>query len=104
MLDLTRMRELHRGLTVTIGEFEHAGDTNNQLEEAIGNPDGRDELRDKASDFEKKWNDKRGKLLDNLKGVDDSLRQLIEIWTTWDEDTAAYYEENGKPTTLHEEI
>lgn len=104
MLDLERMRELHRGLTVSIGEFENAGDTNDQLESAIGNPDGRDALRDKAHDFEGKWNDKRGKLLENLQGIDESLRGIIDTWTTWDTDTAAYFEQDGQSTTLHQAV
>ncbi|SFS03406.1 hypothetical protein SAMN04487783_0745 [Agrococcus baldri] len=105
MLDLERMRELHRGLTLTINEFENAGDTNNQLESDIGSPDGRRSLRDKAGEFESKWNDKRGKLTDNLTAIDESLRGLIETWTNWDRDTAGYLQDaEGESTTLTDPV
>ncbi|SDS22863.1 hypothetical protein [Agrococcus carbonis] len=103
MLDLERMRELHRGLTITVAEFEAAGRTNDRLESAIGNPDGRSALRDKAHDFEGRWNDKREKLLTNLDGIDESLRTIIEQWTAWDADTAGYFEDEGRTTTLTHE-
>lgn len=104
MLDLHRLRELHRGLTITIDEFEHAADTNDQLEQSIGTPDRRHALKDKAHDFEGKWNDKREKLTDNLRGIEDSLRAIVEGWEEWDAETATYFEDDGEATTLTHEV
>lgn len=100
MLDLVRMRQLHDGLMIVINEFEAAGRTNDSLEDAIDLPDDRSSLRDKAHDFEAAWNDKRGKLEENLDGIQESLRGIVDAWSDWDAETAADIESQSEPTTL----
>ncbi|MDY0908378.1 hypothetical protein [Microbacterium sp. CFBP9034] len=88
MLNLERLRETKEGLTATVAEFENAAKTNDGLEGSIGRPDDRRELRDKASDFESAWNDKRGKLQENLANILEQLTGIIDGWDEWDRDTA----------------
>ncbi|WP_127473387.1 flagellar protein FlgN [Microbacterium sulfonylureivorans] len=88
MLDLARLRETKDGLAATVAEFESAAKTNDGLEQSIGKPDDRSELRDKASDFESAWNDKRDKLKENLENILEQLSGIVDGWEEWDRDTA----------------
>jgi hypothetical protein len=97
MLDLERLKTTKQGLTSAIAEFEDAGKINDDLERAIGRPDDRGGLRDKASDFESAWNGKRGTLTENLQNILDQLTNIVDGWETWDADTAADLE--GASTT-----
>ena len=88
MLDLERLRETKDGLTAAVAEFDSASKTNDDLEASIGNPDDRRELRSKVADFESAWNDKRGKLKDNLANILEQLTSIIDGWDEWDRQTA----------------
>ncbi len=46
-------------MTRPIEEFEHAGSRSNDLESAVGSPYGERALRDAASDFEGRWDDRQ---------------------------------------------
>lgn len=94
MLDLGRLRETLAGLDVSIKAFDNAAAVNNDLEQAVANPDGRDSLRHKVGEFESAWNRKRGKLTENLNGVRDQLDAIITGWSDWDTDTAAELSKN----------
>lgn len=98
MLDLARLQETQTGLSAAITEFENAAKTNDGLEESIGRPDDRTALRDKASDFEGSWNDKRGKLQENLTNILEQLTSIVDGWTEWDCQTASDLE-GAQPTS-----
>ncbi|GAA5035277.1 hypothetical protein ACFQRL_00650 [Microbacterium fluvii] len=89
MLDLERLRTTQAGLKASIAEFESAGKINDDLEEAVGRPDDRGELRGKVGDFESSWDGKRGKLTENLQGILDQLTSIVDGWTEWDTSTAS---------------
>jgi len=89
MLDLERLRATREGLSAAVSEFENAAATNDGLEESIGRPDDRSDLKDKASDFESSWDNKRGKLKDNLASILDQLTSIIDGWDEWDRQTAS---------------
>lgn len=89
MLDLERLRTTNEGIKNSIKEFEDAAKRNDGLENSIGRPDDRGSLRDKASDFESSWNDKREALLENLTGVQEHLQATIDNWHKLDIKAAA---------------
>ena len=89
MLDLEQLREARSGLAASVSEFEAASDTNDDLEAAVGRPDGRSALVDQVIDFEVAWRDKRGKLRENLTNIKDQLTSIIDGWDEWDTGTAA---------------
>ncbi len=97
MLDLEQLREARSGLAASVSEFEAASDTNDDLEAAVGRPDGRSALVDQVIDFEVAWRDKRGKLRENLTNIKDQLTSIIDGWDEWDTGTAAELE--GSTTT-----
>ena len=59
-----------------------------ELESAIGDPFGYSDLRDKARNFEERWDDKRNQLKDGLSGVKDHAKGVIEGIRDWDSQTA----------------
>lgn len=89
MLDLGRLRATGEGLRASIREFENATNTADGLEQAIGRPDDRTRLRDRAHDFEGDWNDRRAVLTQNLVKVQEQLEAIVDGWTAWDVETAS---------------
>lgn len=89
MLDLERLREARVGLRASIEAFDEAASSTDDIERAIGRPDDRGALRDKAHDFEGAWNDKRDALAENLQNIEEQLTSIIDGWAEWDAQTAA---------------
>ncbi|WP_168916493.1 flagellar protein FlgN [Microcella flavibacter] len=89
LLDLERLREARTGLRASIEAFSEAASFADGIERAIGRPDDRGALRDKAHDFEGAWNDKRDALAENLQNIEEQLTSIIDGWTEWDSQTAA---------------
>lgn len=88
MLDLQRLRAANDGLRASITEFENAAKTTDGLERAIGTPDDRTRLRDRAHDFEGDWNDRRATLTENLAKIQGQLQAIVDGWTDWDIETS----------------
>jgi hypothetical protein len=89
MLDLGRLRATGEGLRASIREFENATNTADGLEQAVGRPDDRTRLRDRAHDFEGDWNDRRAILTENLAKVQEQLEAIVDGWSDWDVETAS---------------
>ncbi|GHD47249.1 hypothetical protein GCM10008097_17950 [Mycetocola manganoxydans] len=103
MLDRERLRTANEGLKAAITEFENAAKNNDDLENSIDRPDDRGSLRDKASDFESSWNDKREALLENLTKIQEHLQGIIDGWETMDTEAAASLS-SATPTTVHSQV
>ncbi|GAA5212422.1 flagellar protein FlgN [Microbacterium kyungheense] len=87
-LNMEDLEEVTAGLSAAISEFEHAADNTDEIEGAIGRPDGRGSLRDRVDDFEGDWNDNRDKLKESLTGVRDHLQGIIDGFLKLDTDLA----------------
>ena len=87
-IDLGQLNTVKENLTKIISEFEHAEDHADELEDAIGDPYGRNELREAAEDFEDRWNHKRDQLKDGLDDVLEHVKGVIENVENWDTETA----------------
>lgn len=87
-IKLSQLETVKTELDAIITEFENATSNSEKLEEAIGNPYDRGELREKAQDFEERWDDKRTQLKDGLEGVRDHVKGVIEKVEEWDKETA----------------
>ena len=75
-----------------IYEFDNATDRSEALEAAIGDPFHRGDLREKAEDFEERWDDKRGDLKESLEKVKEHVQGVIDGFTDWDSETALQFE------------
>jgi hypothetical protein len=89
------LEPLQKELENVIGEFEHAGSLSNNLEDAVGSPYGKRELRDAADDFEGRWDDRRKKLMDNCVKVKDHVAAVIKGFQDFDRDAATKSQNNG---------
>lgn len=87
-IDLEQIGEVKDQLDAIITEFENATSNSEALEADIGDPFGDSSLRDKARDFEERWDDKRGDLKDGLKGIRDHVQGVIDGFKGWDSETA----------------
>ncbi|SDH36499.1 hypothetical protein [Agrococcus jejuensis] len=82
------LRTLNEYLVTIVGEFDAAEGRADRLEEAIGDPFGRDRLREAVEDFEDRWDDKRDELRDDLKKVQEHVQGVLDGFTDWDVETA----------------
>ncbi len=87
-IKLSQLEQVVTELEAIVNEFDHATSLSEELEAAISDPFGHSDLRDKARDFEERWDDKRGELKDGLKGVKDHVDGVIEGVEQWDSETA----------------
>ncbi|MBA3780839.1 MAG: flagellar protein FlgN [Nocardioides sp.] len=93
-ITLDRLEQVVTNLEEIISDFDNATSLSEELEGAISDPFGRSELRDKARDFEERWDDKRGELTDGLKGIKDHVKGVLEGIEEWDAETAKAF--NGE--------
>ena len=68
--DLTTLND---ALKKIVQEFDSAEKRADVLEGAIGDPYGRNDLREAVEDFEDRWDDKRDELRDGLKQVQEHV-------------------------------
>ncbi|MET8522390.1 flagellar protein FlgN [Nocardioides sp. NPDC004968] len=79
-------------LSKIVEEFEQASSRADKLEDAIGDPFGRNDLREAAEDFEDRWNNKRDELKDALQDVQEHVKGVVDGFQNWDSETALAFE------------
>lgn len=79
-------------LSKIVEEFEQASSRADKLEDAIGDPFGRNELREAAEDFEDRWNNKRDELKDALQDIQEHVKGVVDGFQNWDSETALAFE------------
>ncbi|WP_306233441.1 hypothetical protein [Agrococcus beijingensis] len=89
MLDLERLSNARTSLGDAVDSFMTASSFNNDLERAVANPDDRDALRRKVSDFESDWDGRRGDLAEMLQEIHGAIDTIITEWDRWDAETAS---------------
>lgn len=92
LIRYTQLTELNAQLLAIVEELDGAVGRSEALEAAIGNPYGRGELRDRAQDFETRWDIKRGDLARDMKKVQEHVQGVIDGFSEWDADAAAKFE------------
>ncbi|MFE6645498.1 flagellar protein FlgN [Nocardioides sp. NPDC057772] len=92
LIKIVELETVKRSLDSIVDEFENATDSSEDLEADIGDPFDRSELRDKACDFEERWDDKRNDLKDSLKKVSEHIKGVIDGIENWDSETALQFE------------
>lgn len=76
-------------LSGALAEFEDAVPVRQGLQDAVGRPAGRYELRGKVGDFEDCWNHTRGDLKDGMTKVRDHLQGIVDGFREADAQLAA---------------
>lgn len=87
--DLNILRDY---LEAIVKEFDEAEDSADELEEAIGEPYGRNTLREAVEDFEDRWNNKRDDLREGLDKAKSSVDTVLKMFVDWDVEAAASME------------
>lgn len=87
-VSLSELEQVVEQLQAITDEFDNATSNSEALENAIKKPFGEGELRDRARDFEERWDDKRGELNDSLKNIKKHVEGVIDGIKDWDSQTA----------------
>lgn len=77
-ISLSELEIMDAQLKSIVQEFESAVDRSEELEAAIGDPFGKGDLREKAEDFEERWDLKRDELKEGLSDIQKHLHGVIE--------------------------
>ena len=92
LIKIAELETVKRSLDSIVDEFENATGSSEDLEADIGDPFDRSDLRDKACDFEERWDDKRGDLKESLKKVSEHIKGVIDGIENWDSETALQFQ------------
>jgi len=87
-LNMQDLEEVAAGLASAVAEFQEASDNTNEIESAIGYPDGRRSLRDRVDGFERDWNNNRENLTESLASLQEHLQGIIDGFYQLDTDLA----------------
>lgn len=96
LIKITELETVKTSLNAIVDEFDKATANSEDLEADIGEPFDRSELRDKAQDFEERWDDKRDELKESLKKVSEHIKGVIDGIEKWDSETALQFEPKKK--------
>ncbi|MFV0405463.1 MAG: hypothetical protein ACK5LN_01360 [Propioniciclava sp.] len=92
-LDLARLSDARDTLAEAERSFNNAAAINDSLEIAIGNPHGKNHLRDRVGWFEAHWSSNREDLSERIKNVRVGLTEIIDTWDTWEQQATAECEQ-----------
>ncbi|BDZ55483.1 hypothetical protein [Agromyces marinus] len=92
VVSYSRLSRLDRKLRAITAELEGAATRADVLEGAIGDPFGRNELREAVEDFEDRWNNRRKNLAADVANVQEHVHGVLEGFRAWDRETAAGFE------------
>lgn len=93
-LDFDDLTTMTGNLATFISEFEEIGNTTDGVQDAVGRPHGRGELRSRVGDFESGWDGNREVIQDGLTNIHDHLKAIIDGFTDGDAQMATT-KENG---------
>lgn len=96
LIKISELQTVKTSLDSIVEEFENATDRSEDLESDIGDPFDKSDLRDKACDFEERWDDKRDDLMESLKKVSEHIKGVIDGIENWDSETALQFEPKSK--------
>ncbi len=92
LIRYSELQLLNERLKSIVEELDGAVSRSEELEAAIGAPYGRAELRDRARDFEERWDIKRGDLARDMRKVQEHVQGVIDEFSQLDSDAAAKFE------------
>ncbi|MCT9818883.1 hypothetical protein N3K63_01140 [Microbacterium sp. W1N] len=72
-----------------IEELEDARGLADELRAAIGSPYGHGALRDRAGDFESRWDNRRSDLVRDITSIHEHVEGVLDGFADWDAETGA---------------
>ena len=92
--------EIVADLNSSIQDFKEASEISKGIEQSVGNPRGKDDLKDRVGDFENDWNNTRDDLVEKLDGVHKNLKDIKDGFDEWDRETQkAFLNSRASDTT-----
>ncbi|MEH6782090.1 MAG: hypothetical protein V7618_11075 [Rhodoglobus sp.] len=88
LIKYTELKAVGDNLKKIVEELKEASSRADVLEGAIGDPYGKNKLREAAEEFEDGWDDRRKKLLEDIEKVEQHVAGVLEGFEQWDTDTA----------------
>lgn len=89
LIKYDELDRVNERLKKIIEELEDASGRSDDLEGWIDTPYGKNKLRDRASEFESGWDDRRNKLLEDIQKVQQHVDGVLKGFEEWDTDTAS---------------
>jgi len=83
-LDFDDLSKMTSDLGTFVKEFENIQDSTDDVQDAVGRPQGRGTLRGKVGDFESGWDGNREVILEGLTNIHDHLKAIVEGFTETD--------------------
>lgn len=83
-IKVDHLNRLNGSLKQIIVEFEDAEERTDDLQELIGQPDGRNSLYKRTHEFEGGWNDRRKQLLEKLSNIQAAVESTCAGWEEFD--------------------
>lgn len=83
-IKVEHLNELNGSLKQILVEFADAKGRTNDLQDMIGSPDGRTDLKDKTHDFEGGWDDRRNALVEKLTKIQQRVEGTCTGWQDFD--------------------
>ncbi|NYF98787.1 flagellar protein FlgN [Janibacter cremeus] len=97
-IDIGELEKVHSQLGEIVTEFENATSNSETLEADIGDPFGRGRLREKAQEFEERWDDKRDELKEGLDKIRTHVGDVLENFKSLDTEIATDIEASKAQT------
>ena len=88
LIEYRVLNELNGSLKQIIVELEKAEDRASTLEGDIGDPCGRNRLREAAEEFEDGWDDRRAALREDLMKIQERVEATGRGWEEWDREAS----------------
>ena len=88
LIKYSELKAVGDNLKKIVQELKDASKRADVLEEAIGDPYGKNKLREAAEEFEDGWDDRRNKLLEDIEKVEQHVAGVLEGFEQWDKDTS----------------
>lgn len=89
LINYSDLKAVDESLKKIIQELKAASDRADDLEGAIGDPYGKNKLREAAEEFEDGWDDRRNALRDDIEKVQQQVAGVLDGFEKWDADTTA---------------
>ena len=91
-IKMSELEKVKTSLDAIVEEFDNASSNSEGLESDIGDPFDMSTLRNKARDFEERWDIKRDELKESLEKVGKHLKDIIDGFGEWDTEAGLAFE------------
>lgn len=95
LIKYTELKAVGDNLKKIIQELREASKRADVLEGAIGDPYGKNKLREAAEEFEDGWDDRRNQLLEDIQKVEQHVAGVLDGFEQWDKETSSEMESSS---------